>query len=79
MAVSSAAVKQLAADAVTVLETGCQIAPFSSLLPDFSLADVYQVTAAVRRLRQARDEKPIGRKIGFTNRKTWPDYEPVWG
>ena len=32
MAVSSAAVKQLAADAVTVLETGCQIAPFSSLL-----------------------------------------------
>lgn len=79
MAVSSAAVEELAAAAVTVLETGCQIAPFSSLLADFSLADAYQVTAAVRRLRQARDETPIGRKIGFTNRNTWPDYEPMWG
>ena len=29
--------------------------------------------------RQTRGERPIGRKIGFTNRTTWPDYAPMWG
>jgi 2-oxo-3-hexenedioate decarboxylase len=33
----------------------------------------------VRRLRETRGERPIGRKIGFTNRTTWPDYAPMWG
>jgi 2-oxo-3-hexenedioate decarboxylase len=33
----------------------------------------------VRQLREARGEIAIGRKIGFTNRTTWPDYAPMWG
>jgi 2-oxo-3-hexenedioate decarboxylase len=78
MAVSATA-EELAAEAVAVLETGRQIAPFSSRRQDFSLVDAYRVTAAVRRLREARGETPVGRKIGFTNRITWPDYEPMWG
>jgi 2-oxo-3-hexenedioate decarboxylase len=69
----------IAAEAFGVLDTGRQIAPFSSRLPAFSLADAYRVTAAVRRLRETRGERPIGRKIGFTNRTTWPDYAPMWG
>jgi 2-oxo-3-hexenedioate decarboxylase len=69
----------IAAEAFDVLDTGRQIAPFSSRLPAFSLADAYRVTAAVRRLRETRGERPIGRKIGFTNRTTWPDYAPMWG
>ena len=69
----------IAAEAFDVLDTGHQIAPFSSQLPDFSLDDAYLVTAAVRRLREARGEIAIGRKIGFTNRTTWPDYAPMWG
>src|SRR5687768_2206703 len=69
----------IAAEAFGVLDTGRQVAPFSSRLPAFSLADAYRVTAAVRRLRETRGERPIGRKIGFTNRTTWPDYAPMWG
>jgi 2-oxo-3-hexenedioate decarboxylase len=69
----------IAAEAFGVLDTGRQIAPFSSRLPAFSLADAYRVTAALRRLRETRGERPIGRKIGFTNRTTWPDYAPMWG
>jgi 2-oxo-3-hexenedioate decarboxylase len=69
----------IAAEAFGVLATGRQTAPFSSRLPAFSLDDAYRVTAAVRRLRETRGERPIGRKIGFTNRTTWPDYAPMWG
>jgi 2-oxo-3-hexenedioate decarboxylase len=69
----------IAAEAFGVLDTGRQIAPFSSRHPVFSLDDAYRVTAAVRRLRETRGETPVGRKIGFTNRTTWPDYAPMWG
>ena len=69
----------IAAEAFDVLDTGRQIAPFSSQLPDFSLDDAYRVTAAVWKLREARGEIAIGRKIGFTNRTTWPDYASMWG
>lgn len=79
MAVSATAAEELAAEAVAVLETGRQIAPFSSRRQDFSLVDAYRVTGAVRQLRLAGGETAIGRKIGFTNRTTWPDYEPMWG
>jgi 2-oxo-3-hexenedioate decarboxylase len=69
----------IAAEAFGVLDTGRQIAPFSSRFPDFSLDDAYRVTAAVRQMREARGEIAIGRKFGFTNRTTWPDYAPMWG
>jgi len=42
----------------------------------------YQVALAVRALRVARGEKPVGYKIGFTNRTIWPRYgvfAPIWG
>jgi 2-oxo-3-hexenedioate decarboxylase len=72
-------VQAVAAEAFAVLDTGRQIAPFSSRLEQFDLDDAYRVTAAVRQLREARGETPAGRKIGFTNRTTWPDYAPMWG
>ena len=59
-----------------------QIAPFAARLPGFGLAQAYQVTAALRRIRQARGEQPVGRKIGFTNRTIWDEYQvyaPIWG
>jgi 2-oxo-3-hexenedioate decarboxylase len=67
------------AEAFAVLDTGRQIPPFSARFPHFDLDDAYRVTAAVRQLREARGETPVGRKIGFTNRTTWPDYRPMWG
>jgi 2-oxo-3-hexenedioate decarboxylase len=59
-----------------------QIAPFTARGSGLDLAAAYAVTAALRRARTARGERPIGRKIGFTNRTIWPEYgvyAPIWG
>ena len=48
----------------------------------FSMADAFAAADALRQLRIARSEKPVGYKIGFTNRGIWPLYgvhEPIWG
>jgi 2-oxo-3-hexenedioate decarboxylase len=79
MTVCAPAIEVWAAAAVAALEDGHQIAPFSAGYPTFSLAEAYRVTTAVRRLRKTRGETPVGRKIGFTNRLTWPDHAPMWG
>lgn len=74
---------KIASEAVSVLgQMGKQIAPFSARDPAFGLDDAYRVTPVVRRLREARGEKVLGRKIGFTNRTIWAQYGvygPVWG
>jgi 2-oxo-3-hexenedioate decarboxylase len=75
-------VQMVAAEAFDLLDTGRQVAPFSSRLPRFDLDDAYRVTAAVRQMRETHGEIPLGRKIGFTNRTIWPRYgvcEPIWG
>jgi 2-oxo-3-hexenedioate decarboxylase len=72
----------VAAEAFAALETGHQISPFSARVSGFDLDDAYRVTAAIRRLREARGEMPVGRKIGFTNRTIWVEYNvygPIWG
>jgi 2-oxo-3-hexenedioate decarboxylase len=41
----------------------------------------YKVAAEILRARRSRGEKPIGRKIGFTNRNIWAQYgatAPIW-
>jgi 2-oxo-3-hexenedioate decarboxylase len=75
-------VQLVAAEAFDLLDTGRQVAPFSSRLPRFDLDDAYRVTAAVRQMRETRGEIPLGRKIGFTNRTIWDEYQigaPMWG
>ena len=56
--------------------------PSPKCIPTLDLKDAYNVTAAVRAQREARGERPIGRKIGFTNRTIWEEYgvyAPIWG
>jgi 2-oxo-3-hexenedioate decarboxylase len=75
-------VEAVAAELMSVLGTGRQIAPFSQGPRRLDLAAAYRVTAEVRRRREARGEKPVGRKIGFTNRTIWAEYgvwAPIWG
>jgi 2-keto-4-pentenoate hydratase len=46
------------------------------------VAAAYQAALAVRALRIARGEQPVGFKIGFTNRTIWERYgvfAPIWG
>jgi len=72
-------VQAVAAEVFGTLDTGRQIEPFSSRICSFNLDYAYRVTAAVRKMRETRGELPVGRKIGFTNRMAWPEYEPMWG
>ncbi len=72
----------IAVGALAALDAGRRITPFSETLPGFDLDVAYRVTAAVRGLRQGRGETPVGRKIGFTNRNIWAEYNvfaPIWG
>jgi 2-oxo-3-hexenedioate decarboxylase len=44
--------------------------------------DAYRVTALAHETRLAQGYKPVGRKIGFTNRRLWDEYgvrAPIWG
>jgi 2-keto-4-pentenoate hydratase len=75
-------IEDIAEEAFAVLGTGRQITPFSKARPDLGLAEAYRVTASVRARREAGGERPIGRKIGFTNRTIWAEYgvyAPIWG
>ena len=72
----------IADEVLATLGTGRQIEPFSSRPAGLSLDDAYRVTPLLDRMRQARGEKRLGRKIGFTNRTIWEQYKvyaPIWG
>jgi 2-keto-4-pentenoate hydratase len=50
--------------------------------PGFDLRAAFAVADELRRLRIARGERPLGYKIGFTNRSIWDRYgvhQPIWG
>jgi 2-oxo-3-hexenedioate decarboxylase len=54
----------------------------SAAAASFSMAEAFAAADAVRDLRIARGEKPLGYKIGFTNRSIWQRYgvhQPIWG
>jgi 2-oxo-3-hexenedioate decarboxylase len=73
---------QVAQEIMEAWEARRQIAPLAARLPGFDLEQAYRVTAALRRIRAARGERPIGRKIGFTNHTIWDEYQvyaPIWG
>jgi 2-keto-4-pentenoate hydratase len=72
----------LARELVDLHETPGEVPPFSERYPGLTADDGY---AAARLLHQHRVDqgwKPVGRKIGFTNRTLWERYgvhEPMWG
>ncbi len=54
----------------------------SSAHPTFDVAAAFAVADELRHLRVARGERPLGYKIGFTNRGIWQRYgvhAPIWG
>jgi 2-oxo-3-hexenedioate decarboxylase len=82
-ATDSATIRKIADEAFTALNrSGGHVLPFSTRYPAFSMDDAYRVTALVNNMRVAQRYKPLGRKIGFTNRRTWDEYgihAPIWG
>ena len=62
-------------------DEAAQIEP-ASAISSLSLEDAYEISARIAALRQARAERPVGWKIGFTNRTIWDEYgvhAPIWG
>ena len=67
-----------AAEILDALDRQKRLAAFSGI----ELPQAYAVVAAMQRLRTARGERVLGRKIGFTNRTIWDEYKvfaPIWG
>jgi 2-oxo-3-hexenedioate decarboxylase len=70
------------AELLQALDAGAPVAAFTTRPGGLSLADACRVTAEIRALREARGERVVGRKIGFTNRTIWDEYNvhaPIWG
>ena len=74
-------VELIAHELLDALDQGGTIPSIVGRNPGFGWEQGYAVAAEILRLRRARGEKPVGRKIGFTNRNTWAEYgatAPIW-
>ncbi|MDH4094505.1 MAG: hypothetical protein OEV81_06925 [Betaproteobacteria bacterium] len=75
-------VKKVSEELIELAASGHTAAPFSAR---FRKLDAEMGYRAMRRLHEHRltiGWKPLGRKIGFTNRTIWPRYgvhQPIWG
>lgn len=79
---AQAEIDAIADQVLLALDERRQIPPISQRMPHFDLDAAYRVTAAVCEKRRARGEEPIGRKLGFTNKNIWNEYDvyaPIWG
>ena len=72
----------LAAEVLAARDARRQMEPLTEQADGLGLAEAYRVAAEVRRRREARGERVVGRKIGFTNTTIWAEYgvdAPIWG
>lgn len=72
----------LAAELIDVHEHPRTVAPFTDRQPNLTPAEAYEAAEMLHQSRVRAGWKPVGRKIGFTNRTIWPRYgvyEPIWG
>src|SRR5271165_2704984 len=79
---SAQRIEEISQEALAVLGSGRQVAPYTARYPEFDLEEAYGVAARVCDLRRARGETPIGRKMGFTNPEVQRKYGvsgPMWG
>lgn len=74
-------VETAASEILAGFDTCRQLPPLTDSAP-LSLTAGYAIAERIATKRRDRGETPVGRKIGFTNRKIWPIYNvdaPVWG
>ena len=66
---------------IAAYDAATTVPPIIADAPDFSVADGYAVLHVIEARRRAQGWRPVGRKIGFTNRTIWPRYgvyQPMW-
>ena len=71
----------IARELLDALDRGATIQSVVERNPGFGWDEGYAVAAEIHKLRRARGERPLGRKIGFTNRNIWSEYgatAPIW-
>ena len=74
-------IQVIAREMLDALGQGGTIPSIVERNPGFGWEQGYAVAAELLKLRRARGEKAVGRKIGFTNRNIWPEYgatAPIW-
>lgn len=72
---------EIAQELLAALDRGGTVASIVARNPGFGWDQGYAVAAEILKLRRARGERPVGRKIGFTNRNIWAEYgatAPIW-
>jgi len=72
----------LAEELIALTDAAREAPPFTDRYPALTAAEGYGAARALHRHRVSRGWKPLGRKIGFTNRTIWSRYgvyEPIWG
>jgi 2-oxo-3-hexenedioate decarboxylase len=72
----------LAREMKSAMDRTRQIAPFAPRVPAFDEDAAYEVAHLVHQARLREGARPVGRKIGFTNRNIWAEYgvyQPIWG
>ncbi len=73
--------KEIARELLDALDRGGTIPSIVEHNPGFGWEQGYAVAAEILKLRRARGERAMGRKIGFTNRNIWAEYgatAPIW-
>ena len=74
-------IETLAARLVACYADCALITPLSATRSDFDIDAAYRVLDEISTLRRIAGWKPVGRKIGFTNRSIWARYgvsHPIW-
>lgn len=71
----------IADNLIAAFDSATLLDPITAARPDFTVAQAYDVLAIIEERRRAQGWRPVGRKIGFTNRTIWPRYgvyRPMW-
>ncbi len=74
-------IEACAARLFAALESATQVPPITAVDAGFDVAAGYAVLHALHARRLAQGWRPLGRKIGFTNRTIWERYgvyRPMW-
>lgn len=73
--------EDIATELLAALDGNTRVETITGRDAGFDTDAAYRVGAEILRRRRARGERPIGRKVGFTNRTIWPEYgvsAPIW-
>jgi len=77
----SADIGAVAGRLIAAYDRAEMLPPITEATPDFSVAEAYAVLGEIEARRRAQGWRPVGRKIGFTNRTIWSRYgvwQPMW-